>query len=129
MTLIIKYLIKERAALNHLQNSEEIIRNSLKNAFENALQKKFPRYRRKYHKGVGISIGSKPPEYKVFMVDSPTDRMLNNLRIDKKKDQIIKKIKQIENDYVDLNNFMSLKFRTMGTMLHKLHLQKSKVIV
>lgn len=115
--------------MNHLKNSEEIIRHSLKDAFENALEKKFPRYRRKYHKGVGISVGALPPKYKVFMVDSPTDRMLNDLRIDKKKEQIMKKIQQIETDYLDLNSFMSLKFRTMGTMLRKLHQQKAKVIV
>jgi hypothetical protein len=119
----------ERAALNHLKNSEDIIHNSLKNAFENALEKKFPRYRRKYHKGVGVSIGSDTPKYKLFMIDSPTDRMLNNLRIDKKKEQIVKKIEEIENDYKDLTEFMGVKFRTMGTMIKKLKTAKEKIIV
>ena len=122
-------LTEERAALNHLKNSEEIIRKSLKDAFENALEKKYPRYRRKYHKGVGVSIGAEPPKYKLYMVDTPTDRMLNNLRIDKKKEQIEKKIEQIENDYRDLTNFMGVKFRTMGTMIKKLHDEKNRIIV
>lgn len=112
-----------------MKNSEAIIRKSLKNAFENALQKRYPRLKRAYSKGVGVSIGSQPPKYKLFMIDSPTDRMLNNLRIDKKKEQIEKKIEQIENDYNDLTNIMGVKFRTMGSMLLKLKKQKQRIIV
>lgn len=76
-----------------------------------------------------MSIGSEPPQYKVYMVDTPTDRMLNNLRIDKKKEQIENKIQQIENDYKDLTKFMGVKFRTMGTMIKKLNEQKARIIV
>ena len=115
--------------MNHLHNSEKIIQDSLKDAFENALEKKYPRLRRKYHKGVGISIGTLPPEYKIFMIDTPTDRTLNKLRIENKKTQILNKLQTIETHYKDLNDFMKLKFRTMGMMIKKLHDQKEKIIV
>lgn len=115
--------------MNKLQNSEAIIHDSLKEAFKDALQSKFPRLRRKYHKGVGISLGRGPPKYKLYMVDTPTSRVLNQLRVKGKIKMIMNKIQMIENDYKDADKLMNLRLKTMGMMVEKLREAKEKVIV
>ena len=112
-----------------MQNSAKIITESFRSAFDTALEKKYPRFRRAYHKGTGISIGADTPEYKLFVVDTPTERVLRNLQINKMKKKIIDKLDQVNRDYHDLGEIMNLKLRTIGTMAKKIHDGQQKIIV
>ena len=112
-----------------MQNSAKIITESFRSAFDNALQKKYPRFRRAYHKGTGVSIGADTPEYRLFVVDTPTERVLRNLQIKKMKNKILEKLEQVNKDYRDLGEIMNLKLRTIGTMARKIRDGQQKIIV
>lgn len=94
-----KSITKGRAMSNKLMNSQRILHDVLQTQFEDALQKKYPRLRRAYSKGTGINIGSDPPEYSLSIVDSPTDRVLNKLRVKQKKKEIMLKLEEINQHY------------------------------
>lgn len=81
------------------------------------------------HSGTGVSVGSDTPGYKLFVVDTPTERVLRNLQINGMKKKIIDKLDEINRDYKDLGDIMKLKFRTIGTLTQKIHDHKQKIIV
>jgi formyltetrahydrofolate hydrolase len=105
----------------------KVFRNSLQSAFDEALSDVDPRFRNKEKARLVPDEDHK--NLKLYMIDSSTDRALNEINIEKKTKEVENKIEDVLGDYKDLQKIVNLKLRTIGMMSNKLLKSKYKLIV
>lgn len=105
----------------------KVFRNTLQSAFNQALSDVDPRFRDKEKARLVPDAYSK--NLKLYMIDSKTDRALNEINIQRKKEALENKIEDVLTDYKDLQHLVNLKLRTIGMMSNKLLKGKYKIIV
>lgn len=104
-----------------------IIKEKLKSAFNDALSEVDPQYRNSETPRLVPELGSR--KLKLFMIDTPTDKALSDIKIDTKTKMINSKIEDVLSDYKDLEKLINIKLRTIGKLSDKMLKNKYKIIV
>ena len=105
----------------------KIFKNNIQSAFDEALSEVNPRFRNKEKARLVPDEDSK--NLKLVMIDTASDRAMEDINIQSKRHEIENKIADVLQDYKDLQTVINLKLRTIGTMSHKLLKNKYKIMV
>lgn len=86
-----------------------------------------PFYRKK--ESARLIPGDHPNSFKLYMIDSKTDRALNEINMREAQKKVVKRVDDVLQDYKDLQKVINLKLRTIGEMTQKLQKRKYKIVV